>query len=103
MNADCSGRDGVEVSGMVSAIELSEAPNFLEEAQQCLHLAGAEPEGELRTILEGMARGWLKMSDCAWASQETEIPPVELPAQDYVVRHLRQSLPISFGLLQGIE
>jgi hypothetical protein len=68
-NADCSGRDEVEVNGMVSAIELSAAPNFLEEARQCLHLAGAEPEGELRTILEGMARGWLKMADCAWVSQ----------------------------------
>jgi hypothetical protein len=88
---------------MVSAIELSAAPNFLEEAQQCLHLANAEPEGELRTILEGMARGWLKMADTAWASQEPEIPPAELTAQDCVVRHLRRSGPTLFGHLQGSE
>jgi hypothetical protein len=49
---------------MVGVIELSAAPNFREEAQQCLHLASTEPEGELRTILEGMARGWLMMADC---------------------------------------
>jgi hypothetical protein len=88
---------------MVSTIELSAAPNFREEAQRCLHLASAEPEGELRTILEGMARGWLEMADCALVSQEPEIPPAELPAQDYVVRHLRQSGPTLFGLLQGSE
>jgi hypothetical protein len=65
---------------MMGVIELSAAPKFREEAQQCLHLASAEPE--LRTILEGMARGWLKMADCTWVSQEPEIPPVELIAQD---------------------
>jgi hypothetical protein len=86
---------------MVGVIELSVAPNFREEAQQCLHLASAEPEGELRTILEGMARGWLKMADCARVSQEPEIPPVQLVAQDYVV--LRPSGPILIGLLQGSE
>jgi hypothetical protein len=67
---------------MVSVIELSAAPNFREKAQQCLHLASAEPEGELRTILVGMARGWLKMADCNWVSQEPETPPVELIGQD---------------------
>jgi hypothetical protein len=86
---------------MVGVIELSVAPNFREEAQQCLHLASAEPEGELRTILEGMARGWLKMADCAWVPQEPEIPPVELIAQDYVV--LRPSGPILFGLLKAVS
>ena len=88
---------------MAGVIEPSVAPNFREEARQCLHLASAEPEGELRTILEGMARGWLMMADCAWVSQEPEISPLELTAQDYVVRHLRQSGPILFGLLQGSE
>jgi hypothetical protein len=87
---------------MVGVIEVSAAPNFREEAQQCLHLASAEPEGELRTILEGMARGWLKMADRASALQEPEIPPVELAAQDYVVRHLRRSGAV-FGLLQASE
>jgi hypothetical protein len=92
-----------KVSGMANVIELSAAPNFREEAQQCLHMASAEPEGELRTILEGMARGWLMMADCAWAKQEPEISPVQLTAQDYVVRHLRRSGAEFFGLLQTSE
>jgi hypothetical protein len=88
---------------MAGVIELSAAPNFREEAQQCLRLASAEPEGELRTILEGMARGWLMMADCAWVSREPEISPVELTAQHYAVRHLGRSGPILFGRLQGSE
>ena len=84
---------------MAGVIELSAALNFREEARQCLHLASA-----LRTILEGMARGWLMMADCAWVSQEPEILPVELTAQDYAVRHLRRSDPILlFGRLKGSE
>jgi hypothetical protein len=88
---------------MVGVSELSATPNFREEARQCLHLASAEPESELRTILEGMARGWLKMAESAWVSHEPEITPVELSAQDHVVRHLRRSDPVPFGLLQGSE
>jgi hypothetical protein len=88
---------------MAGVIELSAALNFREEARRCLHLASDEPEGELRTILEGMARGWLMMADCAWVSQEPEISPVGLTAQDYAVRHLRRSGPILFGRLQGSE
>jgi hypothetical protein len=88
---------------MAGVIEGSAAPNCLKEAQQCLHLASAEPEGELRTILEGMARGWLKMADHASALQEPEIQPVELAAQDYVVRHLRRSGGVLSGLLQASE
>jgi hypothetical protein len=66
---------------MVGVSELSAAPNFREEAQQCLHLASAEPEGELRTILAGMALGWLKLADYTRASQEPEIQQTELIAQ----------------------
>jgi hypothetical protein len=67
---------------MVSVIELStKVPDFQEEAQQCLHLAKAEPEGELRTILAGMALGWLKFADYTRASQGPEIEPSELIAQ----------------------
>jgi hypothetical protein len=67
---------------MVSVIELStKVPDFQEEAQQCLHLARAEPEGELRTILAGMALGWLKLADFTRASQEPEIQHAELIAQ----------------------
>jgi hypothetical protein len=103
LNADCSSRDEIGVNVMVGVIDLSAAPNFREEARQCLHLASAEREGELRTILEGMARGWLMMADCAWVSQEPEISPVDLTAQDYAVRHLRRSGPKLFSLLQDSE
>jgi hypothetical protein len=57
------------------------APDFRNEAQQCLHLASAEPEGELRTILAGMALGWLKLADYTRVSQEPEIQHAELVAQ----------------------
>ena len=88
---------------MVGDIESSATLNFREESRRCHHFASTEPEGELRTILEGMARGWLMMADCAWVSQEPEILPVELTAQDYVVRHLRRSGAEFFGLLQTSE
>ena len=66
---------------MVGIIELStKAPDFQEEAQQCLHLARAEPEGELRTILAGMALGWLQLGDFTRA-QGPEIQHAELIAQ----------------------
>jgi hypothetical protein len=35
--------------------------SFQEEARECLQLAEAEPRGELRTILMGMALGWLEL------------------------------------------
>jgi hypothetical protein len=61
---------------MVGVIE-----HFQEEAQQCLQPARAEPEGELRTILAGMALGWLKFADYTGASQGPEIQPSELIAE----------------------
>jgi hypothetical protein len=67
---------------MVGVIEHStRAPDFQDEAQQCLHLARADPEGELRTILAGMALGWLNLADYTRASQEPEIQHAELIAQ----------------------
>jgi hypothetical protein len=67
---------------MASVIEGStETPDFRDEAQQCLHLARAEPEGELRTILAGMALGWLKLADYTRASEASEIQPPEMIAQ----------------------
>ena len=67
---------------MVGVIEHStRAPDFQDEAQQCLHLAWADPEGELRTILAGMALGWLNLADYTRASEEPEIQHAELIAQ----------------------
>ena len=36
--------------------------NFRDEARGCLELAKAETQGEVRTILMGMALGWLKLA-----------------------------------------
>jgi hypothetical protein len=67
---------------MAGVIELStKVPDFQEEAQQCLHLVRAEPEGGLRTIMAGMALGWLKFADYTRASEGPEIQPSELIAQ----------------------
>ena len=37
--------------------------DFRDEARGCLELAKAETQGEVRTILMGMALGWLKLAD----------------------------------------
>jgi hypothetical protein len=42
--------------------------SFQEEARECLQLAEAELPGELRTILMGMARGWLELGSQTSAS-----------------------------------
>jgi hypothetical protein len=48
--------------------------SFQDEAKECLKLAQAEPQGgELRTVLAGMAMGWLKLADYTQASQAPEI------------------------------
>ncbi len=36
--------------------------DFRDEARGCLELAKAETQGEVRTILMGMALGWLKLA-----------------------------------------
>jgi hypothetical protein len=72
----------VGVREMAGVVEGStRTSDFSDEAQQCLLLASAEPEGELRTILAGMALGWLKLADYTLASQGPEIQPSELIAQ----------------------
>jgi hypothetical protein len=52
--------------------------NFQHEANECLKLAQAEPQGaELRIVLAGMALGWLKLADYTRASQALEIEHTE--------------------------
>ena len=38
------------------------AVDFRDEARGCLELAKAETQGEVRTILMGMALGWLNLA-----------------------------------------
>jgi hypothetical protein len=37
--------------------------NFQEEARGCIELAKAEAHAEVKTVLMGMALGWLKLAD----------------------------------------
>jgi hypothetical protein len=37
--------------------------NFREEARRCFQLGEAETESELRTVLFGMALGWLRLAN----------------------------------------
>jgi hypothetical protein len=40
-----------------------EVLDFRQEARGCLQLAEAEPQAELKTILMGMALGWLTLAN----------------------------------------
>ena len=67
--------DGTGVRGMAGVIErVNDGPGLsrTRRSNACTW-PGAEPEGELRTILAGMALGWLKLADYTRASQGPEI------------------------------
>jgi hypothetical protein len=50
---------------MADAVDLpAKVVSFQDEANGCLKLAQAEPQGgELKVVLAGMAMGWLKLAD----------------------------------------
>jgi hypothetical protein len=54
----------------------TEVLNFREEARGCLHLAQAETINEVRTVLMGMAIGWLKLAQEESRPLVTLSPPV---------------------------
>jgi hypothetical protein len=51
--------------------------NFRDEARGCLELAKAETQGDMRTILMGMALGWLKLAGHA-KSDALELEPADI-------------------------
>ena len=52
------------VGAMADVLDVqAEVLNFREEARGCLHLAQAEELPEVRTVLMGMAIGWLKLAN----------------------------------------
>jgi hypothetical protein len=59
----------------VSGIQ-AEVLNFREEARGCLQLAQAETLHEVRTVLMGMAIGWLKLADGSPRSHFNLSPPM---------------------------
>jgi hypothetical protein len=66
------------VSAMADVLDVpAKVVNFRDEARGCLELAKAEADSEVRTILMGMALGWLKL-----ASHTTPPEPLQLEHAD---------------------
>jgi hypothetical protein len=65
---------------MVDEVNLpSKVVSFQDEAKGCFKLAQAEPQGgELRTVLAGMAVGWLRLADYAQGPRSPEIEQAEV-------------------------
>jgi hypothetical protein len=59
---------------MADVVDLpAKVVSFQDEANECLKLAQAEPQGGgLKVVLAGMAMGWLKLGDYTRASQALE-------------------------------
>jgi hypothetical protein len=51
---------------------MADALDFRQEAMGCIHLAKAETDPELKTILMGMALGWLTFADQPRSSHQDE-------------------------------
>jgi hypothetical protein len=62
---------------MADVLDPAKVVSFQDEAKECLKLAQAEPQGELRTVSAGMALGWLKLADYSRPSQALEIEHAE--------------------------
>jgi hypothetical protein len=52
--------------------------NFRDEARECLRLAKGEPHGEVRTILTGMALGWLKLANHTTPSEALQLEHADI-------------------------
>jgi len=55
-----------------------EVVNFREEARGCVQLAKAEKHEAVRTVLLGMALGYLRLSDRVKFADAIELPPSEV-------------------------
>jgi hypothetical protein len=52
--------------------------NFREEARGCLQLAKAEAHSEVRTVLMGMAVGWLRLANHMKSSGPLQLEPADI-------------------------
>jgi hypothetical protein len=52
--------------------------NFRDEARGCLELAEDETHRDVRTILMGMALGWLKLANHSTRSDTLELGPADI-------------------------
>jgi len=56
--------------------------DFRQEARGCLRLAETEAQAEVKTILMGMALGWLTLANQARPSADLEEEPVDEPLEE---------------------
>lgn len=66
---------------------MAEQTDFAHEADSCLHLAEAESDAAVKTILTGMGHGWLTLAAHRRASGGARPPepifePTEEPSDD---------------------
>jgi hypothetical protein len=60
------------------SIDQVEVVNFREEARGCVQLAKAEKHEAVRTVLLGMALGYLRLDDRAKSAATVELQPDEV-------------------------
>ena len=58
--------------------------DFTQEANGCFRLAESETQAEVKTILMGMAFGWLTLADHARPSNDVHREPVNEPIEEPV-------------------
>ncbi len=58
--------------------------DFTQEANGCFRLAESETQAEVKTILMGMAFGWLTLADHMRSSNELHREPVDEPTEEPV-------------------
>lgn len=63
---------------------MADQVDFTQEANGCFRLAEAETQAEVKTILMGMAYGWLTLADRRRASSEANPEPVDEPTDEPV-------------------
>jgi hypothetical protein len=61
---------------------LAEQLDFTQEADGCFRLAAAETHAEVKTILMGMAYGWLTLANHQKASAEQHHEPFDEPTEE---------------------
>lgn len=61
---------------------MAEQLDFTEEANGCFRLAESETHAEVRTILMGMAYGWLTFANRQQASTKARREPVDEPTEE---------------------
>jgi hypothetical protein len=62
---------------MSEILDLPAVVNFREEARECVQLAKAEKHDALRTVLLGMALGYLRFDERAKSVDTTKLLPAD--------------------------